>query len=112
VSKASEVSITYSATGDGMTLTFTSTTQENAASPGEQQPLLLATGDNTITVPTGAKGVIVVPPAASTVVKKLDRILRLHDRANYGVVSRAPRRDRHGRHQRASAGETISLVWM
>jgi hypothetical protein len=71
VSKTSEVSITYSATGDGMTLTFTSTTQENAASPGEHLPIALASGDNTITVPTGARGVLIVPGATSTVVKKI-----------------------------------------
>lgn len=114
MSKASQVAITYSATGDGMTLTFATTAQENLASPGEQQPLLLATGDNTIAVPTGAKGVIVVPPSASVIVKKLKGI-----GGDTGFILRAASPSYLALPDstatillNASAGETVSLVWV
>lgn len=43
----------------------------NAASPGENAPVSLSTGANTITVPSGATGVAIILPAANTVVVTL-----------------------------------------
>lgn len=55
----------------------------NAASPGMVQNIALTTGANTITVPTGAKAVTIIPPAANTVTMQLKGItgdtgVRLH----------------------------------
>ncbi len=71
MSKTSQIAISLSVSGDSMTLAFTSPIQENTASPGEQQPVVLSSGDNTITVPTGASGVLIQPAATSTVSKRI-----------------------------------------
>ncbi len=39
----------------------------NAYSPQQQQPVSLSAGNNTIAVPSQAAGVIIIPPAGSTV---------------------------------------------
>jgi len=111
MSKASEVAISYSATGDGMTLTYATTAQENATSPGEQQPVTLAIGDNTLTVPTGAKGVILVPPASSTVVKKLGGSTGFTIRSDAPSYLALPN-STASIVLNASAIETLSLFWM
>lgn len=55
----------------------------NAASPGMVQNIALTTGANTITVPSGATAVTIVPPTANTVTMQLkgvtgDTGIRLH----------------------------------
>lgn len=55
-------------TGD-VTATFTHTAAANAASPGSLQIYTLASGDNTITLPTGGsvvKSATIIPPSGNT----------------------------------------------
>lgn len=47
---------------------------DNAASPGEIEPKALSAGANTITVPTGATGVTIIPPTGNVVTLTLKGI--------------------------------------
>lgn len=74
MAKTATTSISVLVTGDGVNETFQPPTQPivNAAAPaGGPISVALASGDNTLTVPPGAQGLIFVPPSASVVVKKL-----------------------------------------
>jgi hypothetical protein len=77
MAKTSTTTVTMSVTGDGVSLSYTPLGAPivNAAAPaGGPVAIALAAGDNTITVPPGAVGFILVPPAASVVVKRLKGI--------------------------------------
>ena len=77
MAKASTVTLSVTITGDGESLSYSLPAGNitNAAAPmGGPIPTALTSGDNTITVPSGAVEVLIVPPAASVVVKKLKGI--------------------------------------
>ena len=44
---------------------------QNASSPGQEDPVALQSGDNTLTVPTGATGIVVTFPTGNNVLVKL-----------------------------------------
>lgn len=72
MAKTSTLTITVQVTGDGVNDNWTPTPPQNTAAPGGGPQLLaLASGDNTITVPAGASGFVLLPPAGSAVVKKI-----------------------------------------
>lgn len=74
MAKQSTVTLTISVAGDGLNTSFTPTGTPlvNVAAPaGGPVGITLASGDNTILVPPGSKGLIIIPPSTSTVVKKL-----------------------------------------
>jgi hypothetical protein len=66
-----ETEITVTSSGDGITSEWTvSTTNSNGAAGGPIKTTL-ASGDNTIAVPTGAMGMVLSPIASSATVFKL-----------------------------------------
>lgn len=67
-------SVIYSFSGDITVPANTVAAASNASSPGEIEPRALASGFNSITVPTGAKAVTIIPPAANTVTLTLKGI--------------------------------------
>ena len=62
--------VTVQLTGD-VTYTQQFAAAANASSPGENELVALASGANTITPPTGARAVTILPPAANTVLLTL-----------------------------------------
>jgi hypothetical protein len=62
---ASNRSIAVSMSGD-IVFTRTDSSAENAAAPGVVEKKDLSTGANTITVPSGSKGVVIKPPTGNT----------------------------------------------
>jgi len=115
MSKTAQVATTISASGDGLTLSFTSPVQTNASSPAEHQPVTLSTGDNTITVPTGALGVLIVPVATSTVAKKIKTVggdsgspINAAYATFWALVASTATITINA----AAPGETISLYWI
>jgi hypothetical protein len=72
MAKTSQIAVTLSGSGDGIqAFTIAAPTISNSASPLVHDQHSLTTGANTLTVPTGATYLVVVPPAASTVAKTL-----------------------------------------
>lgn len=74
MAKTSTIAVLVTVAGDGSSLTYTppGSPFSNAVAPmGGPVPTALASGPNTIAVPTGAQAVIVVPPVASLVTKTL-----------------------------------------
>ena len=72
MAKTSTTQITVTTTGDGVTSTDAPAATVNTAAPsGGPVAVALSAGDNTITVPSNAVGMVVIPPAASTNAKKL-----------------------------------------
>ena len=74
MAKICTTSLSVTVTGDGVSESFTPATSPvvNTAAPaGGPVDVSLSSGDNTITVPTGTKGFLIVPPSASAVAKKL-----------------------------------------
>lgn len=64
--------ITVTASGDGIESAWEPTEMENSRGVGGGPvKQLLATGPNNLSVPTGAMGFVLVPPAASSAVLKL-----------------------------------------
>jgi|SRR5688572_8488784 len=59
-------SIAISFTGDVNAPSLIHSAAENAASPGEIESVVLASGNNTITPPVGFKAVTILPPAGNT----------------------------------------------
>lgn len=77
MAKTATTSISVLVTGDGVNESFIPPTAPmvNAAAPaGGPLSVALSSGDNTLTVPPGAQGLIFVPPSSSVVVKKLKGI--------------------------------------
>ncbi len=54
-------------TGDVNAPNMAYSAAENASSPGQVIPQLLSTGANTISVPTGATAVTIIPPAGNVI---------------------------------------------
>jgi len=74
MAKQSVVTLLVTIQGDGINTSYTPPGAPviNANAPaGGPVTVTLAAGDNTLVVPPNTRGVIIVPPAASTVVKKL-----------------------------------------
>lgn len=74
MAKTSTTSLSVAVSGDGVSETYVPATAPivNAAAPaGGPLSVALTTGDNTLTVPPGAQGFLLVPPSASAVAKKL-----------------------------------------
>lgn len=74
MAKTSSCKIEVGVLGDGETSTFVPSTSPvlNTACPvGGMSTLSLSSGDNTISVPSGAIGIAFSPSSSSTVVKKL-----------------------------------------
>ncbi len=74
MAKTTTTSISVAVSGDGVAATYTpaSAPITNTTGPaGGPVDVALSSGDNTITVPSGSKGMLLVPPATSSVVKKL-----------------------------------------
>lgn len=64
--------ITITSSGDGIDSEWKPTAMSNVAGvAGGPVKTTLAAGDNTISVPTGAMGMVLAPPAASAAVLKL-----------------------------------------
>lgn len=66
----------------------------NASSPGEVDPYALASGFNSVPVPTGAKAVTIIPPSGNTVTLTLKGItgdtgvgLHLTDPTSIGLAT-------------------------
>ncbi len=67
-----ETQITITSDGDGIEGEWEPTAMSNSASPaGGPVKTPLASGDNTILVPTGAMGLVLAPPSSSAAVLKL-----------------------------------------
>lgn len=67
-----ETQITITSSGDGIDSDWEPRAMENSAgAAGGPVRTSLSSGDNTITVPTGAMGMVLLPPAASATVLKL-----------------------------------------
>lgn len=67
-----ETQITVTSSGDGIDGEWEPTAMSNSAGvAGGPVKTTLASGDNTISVPTGAMGMVIAPPAASSTVLKL-----------------------------------------
>lgn len=64
--------ITVTSSGDGIDSEWKPTAMSNSAGvAGGPVKTTVATGVNTITVPTGAMGIVIAPPASSSAVLKL-----------------------------------------
>jgi hypothetical protein len=75
MAKTSTTTIGVSVIGDSVNETFTPAAIVNTAAPaGGPISVALSSGDNTITVPSGAVSMMLIPPSTSTVVKKLKGI--------------------------------------
>lgn len=77
MAKTATTTISVLVTGDGVNETFQPPTQPVAntnAPAGGPISVALSSGDNTLTVPPGAMGLLLVPPSSSVVVKKLKGI--------------------------------------
>lgn len=86
---------------------------DNAASPGEIENVALSAGNNTITPPTGAKAVTILPPAGNTVLITAKGIgadtgivLHLTDPTSIGLNSAASTFVLS-----AASSVTVRLVW-
>ena len=67
-----KLQITVTSTGDGITGKWEPTAMTNSAGvAGGPVKTTLASGDNSIAVPTGAMGMVLAPPASSAVVLRL-----------------------------------------
>jgi hypothetical protein len=74
MAKTSSASIGVTVTGDGVSNSFVppgSPMQNTAAPSGGTTPLVLAAGNNVVTLPAGAKGVVISPPITSTNAKTI-----------------------------------------
>ncbi len=74
MAKVATTSISVAVAGDGVAETFTPATSPiiNTAAPaGGPLSVALTSGDNTLTVPPGSQGLVLVPPSSSVVAKKL-----------------------------------------
>lgn len=72
MAKTCTTSVAVSVTGDSVDESFSPPALSNAAAPaGGPVDVALSTGDNSISVPPGALGFVLVPPTTSTVAKKL-----------------------------------------
>lgn len=87
-------SIILGFTGDIAVQSNTFAAASNAASPGEIDPYALASGFNSIAVPTGAVAVTIIPPAGNTVTLTLKGItgdtgvpLHLTDPTSVGLAT-------------------------
>lgn len=67
MSKTSTVTTTISIVGDGVNETITQSYQNTACPSGAPQALSLSSGANTLTVPTGAVALTIIPPAGNAV---------------------------------------------
>ncbi len=77
MAKTSQASIGVTVTGDGETSTFVppANPMTNATAPsGGTTPLVLAAGNNVVTLPAGAVGVVIVPPTTSANAKVIKGI--------------------------------------
>lgn len=77
MAKTATTTISVLVTGDGVNESYQPPTQPliNANAPaGGPLSVALSSGDNTLTVPPGAQGFILVPPSSSVVAKKLKGI--------------------------------------
>lgn len=74
MAKKSTTTLSTTIAGDGISTTYTppgAPIVNNTAPAGGPISVLLSTGDNTLTVPSGAVALLIVPPSDSVVVKKL-----------------------------------------
>lgn len=74
MAKKSTVTLVVTVTGDGVNTTYNpvGTPIINLAAPaGGPLSVALSSGDNVLTPPAGAMGLLIVPPTNSVVVKKL-----------------------------------------
>lgn len=117
MSKTSTLNLPVTINGDGVSLSYAppGVPITNAAAPvGGPTPQVLSPGDNSISVPTGAQGVLIVPPTSSVIVKKLKgaggdtgvvispslcTMLSLPSGATTLLIN-------------AASGETITLLWL
>lgn len=77
MAKTSSVTFTVSITGDGGTLNYTppGTPLSNTSAPyGGPIPVALSSGNNTLTPPATAQGVMIIPPTGSAITKTLKGI--------------------------------------
>ncbi len=74
MAKVSTIGLSITVTGDGVTEGYSPPSfpiTNNAAPGGVPTTLALAAGDNTIAVPSGAATMLLIPPSASVLTKKL-----------------------------------------
>lgn len=72
MAKTSTTQITVLTSGDGVTSRNEPAPLSNSTSPsGGPVAVALAAGDNTVLVPSGARGLVLIPPVGSTNAKKL-----------------------------------------
>lgn len=74
MSKTSSYACSVTGTGDGLSQVFSSPTFTNTSSPLKHDLVSLTTGANTLTPPTGATIVCIVPPVTSTNAKTIKGI--------------------------------------
>ena len=117
MAKISTTSLSVVVAGDGVSESYTppGTPITNAAAPaGGPLNVTLSTGDNTLTVPTGAVAALVVPPTTSTVTKKIKGAA---GDTGVTIASATPMLLPLGTGTasfilNASAGETIAVHWL
>jgi hypothetical protein len=117
MAKTSTTTITVEIGGDGVDQTYEpagSPITNTSAPSGGPMPYVLSSGDNTISVPSGSVGFVIVPSTASTVVKKLkggagDTGFTI--RASAPSVVSMPN-STSSILINASAGETVSIQWL
>jgi hypothetical protein len=116
MSKTSTVTLTVSVTGDGLSESYALPAVVNAAAPGGgPSNLALATGFNSIAVPPGSLGFILIPPVGSVITKTLKGItgdtgIPLHV-TNPTWVSLPPATATIGI-TAGGAGETVAIHWL
>lgn len=72
MSKSSSTQITVTTTGDGVTATDSPPAITSTNSPaGGPLKVSMASGDNTLTFPSGGAGLLIIPPTDSTTAKTL-----------------------------------------
>jgi hypothetical protein len=117
MAKKSTITLSTTTSGDGISTTYVppgAPIVNNTAPAGGPIQVALSAGDNTLTVPSGATSLLIVPDAASVIVKTLKGI---GGDTGFTIAPAAPTllglpAGATTVLLNASAGETVTVEWL